>query len=286
MFTLKSIKFESAPFFFVLMWVALVLGCAGTKTPVQPDDRVVVHYTCRLENGAVVATTKETVARGPEEKSSIFSMPERYAPMTLTASSSEQSLGREAGGQYATFEKCFFRSLEEAVPGLSQGRLNNIRIDYVGRSDLSDGERFLHMARVRRRLKKQTVDARLFLQNVGLVPEVGEVVDYHTGFHAQVKAVSGNNVVLEITAEPGTVIDVPPFGKGVIQDDGSRYLIVLDVPEGKLIRVGPRVGRVVANPDPRMFTVDFGHPFGGEELECEVEVVEILSGEPLTASSK
>jgi FKBP-type peptidyl-prolyl cis-trans isomerase 2 len=240
---------------------------------------VAAHYTCRLENRVVIATTKEEVATGPEEKSSAFAMAGDDGPVILTARSHGVSPEKGTTTRGDSFEDAVANKLAEALPGMVQGQSRQVRLAELTRSDLNEHKRYHHMARVRKRSKELSMSSRVFLDRLGRVPEVGEAVDFHSEFEVRVKAVSGNRVVLAFTAKPGSELEVPPFGKGRIHDKGTFYEIVLDVPVGKLVRVGHRVGRIVESNDPRMFTVDFGHPFGGEALDCEVEVVEILIGE-------
>ena len=58
-----------------------------------------------------------------------------------------------------------------------------------------------------------------------------------------------------------------------MEEAADRYLIAINAQTGNLVRSGGFVGRVIAV-DEQLITVDYGHPFGGEPLLCDVQVVE------------
>ena len=62
-----------------------------------------------------------------------------------------------------------------------------------------------------------------------------------------------------------------PFGKGVLREEADHCGIAIDARSGTLVRSGPLAGRIVSMND-RSFVIDYGHPFGGETLSCDVAV--------------
>ena len=71
-------------------------------------------------------------------------------------------------------------------------------------------------------------------------------------------------------AQPGSVVDTP-FGKGTIKENEKNYEIVIDASVGHLVRSQGLVGRVSEVQD-RTIVIDYGNPFGGETLSCDVKV--------------
>lgn len=68
-----------------------------------------------------------------------------------------------------------------------------------------------------------------------------------------------------------------PFGKGAIRENEKNYEIVIDASVGSLVRTRGLVGRISEVRDGSI-VVDYGHPFGGETLTCDIKV------EPLPAA--
>jgi len=75
---------------------------------------------------------------------------------------------------------------------------------------------------------------------------------------------------LRVSASPEAQIQTP-FGPGKVTEAPTDLKITIDARVGSLARTGPLVGRVAAVDD-NSITLDYGHPFGGEELNCDVVV--------------
>jgi FKBP-type peptidyl-prolyl cis-trans isomerase 2 len=65
-----------------------------------------------------------------------------------------------------------------------------------------------------------------------------------------------------------------PYGSAVISENEKEYIIDLTPVVGRVIRVGGFLGRIV-DADGKMFTLDFGNPFGGEKIFCDVTALGI-----------
>ena len=135
--------------------------------------------------------------------------------------------------------------------------------------ELAHDERFIEMARVRRRPKTVTVTLPAYRARVGEEPAVGHEVPFESGVTAEVVAIADGQVTLRFRTEPGTVV-ATGFGPGHVREADDHFEIEIDARDGQLVRAGPLVGRVVDVTD-ASFTLDFGHPFGGEALHCEVK---------------
>jgi FKBP-type peptidyl-prolyl cis-trans isomerase 2 len=68
------------------------------------------------------------------------------------------------------------------------------------------------------------------------------------------------------------------FGTSTVIDKGDHFEIDTDVQVGRLVRVGPLLGRI-SEVEREKFKVDYGHAFGGEELVCDVRVEEAPEGD-------
>jgi FKBP-type peptidyl-prolyl cis-trans isomerase 2 len=107
----------------------------------------------------------------------------------------------------------------------------------------------------------------------GRKPVVGETVQLDTG--TKRKVVSVENDEVKVAFEP--LSDQPiegPFGMVTVKDAGDHYVANIDARKGALVSVGPAVG-IIAEVGEKNFLVDYAHPFGGEDLQCDVKIVAI-----------
>ena len=131
-------------------------------------------------------------------------------------------------------------------------------------------DEFLQLTRVRTYPKELRMTSGEFKTRAGKEPVVGEAFASNPEVTGKVASVSENEVVIWFSAQPGSVVDTP-LGKGTVRENEKNYEVVIDTPVGKLIRMQGLVGRISEVQD-HMFTMDFGHPFGGETLTCDVKV--------------
>jgi FKBP-type peptidyl-prolyl cis-trans isomerase 2 len=104
--------------------------------------------------------------------------------------------------------------------------------------------------------------------------EVGQAYSYDPDFPGRVMAVSDQEVTIRFSATPGAVVETP-FGPGRIREEGQDYKMDIDARKGASVRAGVMVGRI-SDVDDKVITVDFGNPFGGETLLCDVTVEKIV----------
>jgi FKBP-type peptidyl-prolyl cis-trans isomerase 2 len=121
------------------------------------------------------------------------------------------------------------------------------------------------------RSKDLTVDKDTVLSRSGKPPAVGDRLDLgKEQLPATVLAVSGPGVTVRFSPKPGMRIDTP-FGRGTVRETPTDFEIVVDDPVGSMVRSGPLVGRIINLSDTEV-TIDYGDPFGGEELSCDIAV--------------
>jgi len=145
---------------------------------------------------------------------------------------------------------------------------------------MRDDERIIRMARVRRRPRVMRMMKEEYTRRIGKAPEVSQKVVFDPAIPGEVTSVTETEVIVRFSAKPGAEVDTP-FGRGVIREKQDRYEIVIDANVGTLVRSGPIVGRIVGV-DERLITIDYGDPFGGEALVCDVMVESVApaSGSP------
>jgi FKBP-type peptidyl-prolyl cis-trans isomerase 2 len=269
-------------FLVAALLAASLAGCekGGNAPEVQAGDEVRVHYTCRLRGGELAATTRQEAAGDASvKKSPLFSPETAYEPLLLTAGPGEAP----EYGRTQNLKRALSDGLSEAVVGMRVGEERRLQLEADVPPGLAGGERFLEMARVRKRDKEKTMSAGLYAKfQKDKAPEVGQQIALAPGFTGTVTSVSGDQVALRVSAEPGTEIDTL-FGKGTIFDRGDHYEIEIDARKGSLIRLGNLVGRV-KEVDEALITTDFGHPFGGEVLVCDVKLEGIERKAPAPGS--
>ena len=92
----------------------------------------------------------------------------------------------------------------------------------------------------------------------------------------RVESVTDKEVIVRFSGENGKQV-LTPLGKGTIKELPDRFEIVIDAKQGDLIRSGELIGRVLITDD-RDITIDFGHPFGGESLKCDLLIKSVKPG--------
>lgn len=249
-------------------------GCtAARQAVVRPGDRAAVDFTCRLGNGEIAASTSGEVTRDPSlPKSRVFLPRTARDPLVLVAGAQEIRRGPLG---VVSFEDAIAARLAVAIVGLREGTRTTVEL---GADRESAGGR-LPMARVWRRPKELRLNREEYAAGKGRAPEIGQEYILDPLIPGKVTAVSDNEVRIGFPCRDGAQVETP-FGKGVLREEADHCGIAIDVRPGTLVRSGPLAGRIVSMND-RSFVIDYGHPFGGEALSCDVTVktVEKSSGE-------
>lgn len=235
---------------------------------IKSGDHVLVDFTCRLNDESIVMTTNPDLALNNKTvKSNIFLPLKEYVPVPLIAGSGKRGPDY---GKLKTLENEVLENLTLFVVGMKEGISQSFDIKAIDTPDLTEEERFIRLSRIRKSQKKVRVHPTAFKNAHGKDPVPGDIITKKEfpGVAMHVITVSDNEVEILLHADEGTVVDLPT-GRGIVRDAGDYYETVIDIHKGQIIRTGVIVGRVV-DVDEKMYTLDYGHPFGGEPLKCEI----------------
>ncbi len=248
--------------------LGVLAGCAPMRSSVvRPGERATVDFTCRIGNGEIAASTSGEVARDPSlPKSRVFLPRTARDPLVLVAGAEEVRRGPLG---VVSFEDAIAARLAAAIVGLREGTRAAVEL---GADRESAGGR-LPMARVWRRPKELRLSREEYAAGKGRAPEIGQEYILDPLIPGKVTAVSDNEVRIGFPCRDGAQVETP-FGKGVLREEADHCGIAIDARPGTLVRSGPLAGKIVSMND-RSFVIDYGHPFGGETLSCDVTVVSI-----------
>jgi FKBP-type peptidyl-prolyl cis-trans isomerase 2 len=267
---LGKISTITTAFFALAMW-APALG-AATTTEVGPDKNKALHYTCRLPNGDMVVTTESDAAQSPSaKKASIFMDKTRYEPVDLSRISPKEA-GTSEKQELEFLEQVLVEKLAEEVKGWELDTARTLRVEAQAQEHLPLEERKIRLARVKTHPKKIRYARVDFTRMTAAEPAVDEPVILQPEIRGRVISVGEDEVVVTFTPAANRPAQ-GPFGPVTVSDQGDHYRIEIDAREGRLVRVGPMVGRI-AQVEENFFEVDYSHPFGGETLVCDVTVSE------------
>ncbi|BBO68364.1 hypothetical protein DSCA_22940 [Desulfosarcina alkanivorans] len=251
------------------LFAALLAGCATISPPPPPiagDDKVLLDYTCRLEDGAILATTSRADAFADGTQLSHAFMPTKaYAAIPITAGA-ERRL--PAPPDILPLMPEIAYQVSHQLTGQTYEETHAMTVGAEAIEGLSDMARFIQFARTMQRPKQRSVPKEQFVANTGQEPSAGQVLFPDQVMQWQVIAVKEDTVEVRYLIEDGKKV-MMHYGEAVVRDRGDHYDFEIDVRLGGLVRVGPYIGRI-SKIDDRLFTVDFDHPFGGRELACEV----------------
>jgi len=255
---------------------ALLAGVTGCATAVgdrivAAGDRVGVRFTCRLPDGAIASSTEKTVADDPSlPKAPVFLASSGDEPMTLPSGTELEALRAKP---LRAMEEELLSRLVDSVVGMRVGESRLMKFTANPAPAVAGETTSIEMARVRVRPRELRLTVEEYRKRKGAEPAVGESYTIDPAFLGRVTEISGDQVVISYAAPPDKTVRTP-FGIGTVREKDEGYEVELDVRKGRLVRSGPLVGRITAVDD-RHFTIDYSHPFGGEELRCDVRVVSV-----------
>lgn len=254
-----------------------VIALAGCTTmdrgkPVAAGDRVGVEFTCRLANGDIAVSTSKQIADDPRQpKSKVFLARNGEGPLLLVAG---KGMPTPKDKRFLSFEEEVAARLAEQVIGMKTGESSAMEL----RAQDLPGSHTAQMAVVRQRPKEWRIARAVYTARAGKEPLVGQDFAMDPLVPGKVTDVADDQVTVRFTAPVGTDVETP-FGNGTIRESPEQYQIVLHPRVGSLVRTGSIVGRIT-KADERMFTIDYGNPFGGEPLLCDVTVGAVEPGAP------
>jgi FKBP-type peptidyl-prolyl cis-trans isomerase 2 len=249
----------------------MLLGGCAALSPAPPPiiaagDRALLDNTCRLEDGAILATTRKDAALAEDARFSHAFVPlQAYAPVPVTVGA-ERRL--PATPDIVPLMDEIADRVSQELAGLTYGETHKMSVSAETIEGLSDMARYIQFARSMRRPKQREVPREQFTANTGQEPVAGQVLFADSPMPWEVLAVDEETVEVSYKLEDGQKI-MMPYGEAVVRDRGDHYDLEIDTRIDGLVRVGPYIGRICEVGE-RVFTVDFDHPFGGRELACEV----------------
>lgn len=250
---------------------AMLLGGCAALSPAPPPtiaegDRALLDFTCRLEDGAILATTSKDAALAEDAHLSPAFVPlQAYAPVPVIVGA-----GRRLPAKpdiHPLIPEIAYR-VSRQIAGLTYGEPHAMTVGAETIEGLSDMARYIQYARSMRRPKQREVPKEQFTANTGQEPAAGQVLFADSPMPWEVLAVDEETVTVRYRLKEGQTV-MMPYGEAVVRDRGDHYDLEIDTRVGGLVRVGPYIGRICEIGE-RVFTVDFDHPFGGRELACEV----------------
>jgi FKBP-type peptidyl-prolyl cis-trans isomerase 2 len=253
--------------------IALALaGCAAGEAGrvIKAGDEVNIHFTCRMPNGEVAATTHKSIADDKSQaKSSIFLPVKNDEPITVAAGGKNGVAPVSSPG----FEDEILRQLAKAAVGMREGEEGTITLTAETVAVRGGKDQKLETVRHRRRPKEIRIPRAAYKEKMKKEPEVGKEFAVERGFTGKIKALTDKEMIITVTAVPGTTLP-SPFGTWTIRDKGDDYDMELDVKKGALVRSSELVGRV-SEVGADKFVIDYSNSFAGENLNCTFSAVGI-----------
>lgn len=262
---------------FLVIWIMGVFVYAGCghvyKSPrtVVPGDRVTLTYTCRTPDNDVIATVDEKTATNANvSKSPVFMRPESFGPVSVIA---DAYASTDIKDPFGGFEGLISAKIAEKVIGLRKKETVTMMIEAGAFDHMKPADRFLSVARVRTRSKEKAMSVDRFLRFSKKKPPVaGMSVILEPGFRGEVRDVREDRVYMDVHAQSDRLDTF--MGRASITDKGDHYDVRVDAEPGDIVRLANMVGVISKITEDRV-EMDFGHPFGGVPLACEVSVRDV-----------
>lgn len=246
-------------------------GCAGVPSSrsVASGERVEVNFTCSLKNGDIVVSTSKAITDNASlAKSTIFVPRAAEGALTITAGS------KISDDDTIFFEDRVTGMIATTVVGMTPGEGYTVQLRAERKDKDSRGqETIVRMSRHTNRPSEIEMTQSEFLFMTGKAPVEGAEIFLGEGMLARVLSSSGDAVKLKVSPTADALISTP-YGQGRVTETLTDLKVSYDAPVGTLVRTGPLVGRI-AVVDDNFITLDYAHPFGGEELTCDVAVVSV-----------
>ncbi|OHB32327.1 MAG: hypothetical protein A2X84_02000 [Desulfuromonadaceae bacterium GWC2_58_13] len=254
--------------FLLVFTVSAHLGeSAFADGAIRPGDSVHLHYVCRFKNGDLADTTlsESRLAQGTK-KAEIFRSIQNDAPLFLQAGDAPKS---EGGPSVRDYSDEIAAQIARSLVGMEGSEQQTVKIvadqaQYREKSTIS-------LARVRQRPRELRLMPEEYAKRTGKTAEPGADFTLDPDFPGTVVSVRQDEVLIRFEA-PADKTLATPFGPATIRETDTLYLVDIHVRQGALVRSGPMVGRIVSV-DEKMFTVDYGHPLAGQDLDCEVTIL-------------
>ncbi|MBJ6724287.1 peptidylprolyl isomerase [Geomesophilobacter sediminis] len=254
-----------------------LVGCAAPRQ-VQTGDEVALHFTCRQDDGAVAVTTRAEVSDSDTPKSRLFVKRLRTDPLTV-------KVGNDSEGSHRrkSFEAAVAEGIAQKLVGLPEGATVELAVTAERLPVTPGNDHTVRLGRVVDQPKELRIPIALYKTRSQNDPKVGDPFRLDATLAGKVTAV--NEAEVTITLDSAASEADRPFGRVTITDQGDHYRMETHPLPGTLVRTGAMAGKITTVDD-QYFTVDYGHPFGGEVLRCAVEVGRVQSGKERKGQGK
>ena len=251
----------------ICLAAGLLAGCAARVSggAVGPGDLVSLQFTCREQSGEIAASSYPDVNSSSQPKSMLFVKRTRTDAISLVAGGG----GKSATSRGRSFEDELLVRLAAALPGLRAGQEADLAIGAERQADAPGNDHTVKIARTRTHPKELQFSVVDWQRRYGAEPALGLKLAGDRALVGEVTELAGGSATVRYSVAAGKV--PPPFGKEIVTDMGDHYRIDIQAVKGALVRTGGSAGRI-AEVDDQYLTLDYGHPFGGETLNCSVKV--------------
>jgi FKBP-type peptidyl-prolyl cis-trans isomerase 2 len=262
---LKQIKCLSIS---ALLGLPLV-ACSASPVVVKSGDKVELSFTCRLPGGELAATTRTDSSVAGEHKSSLYLPRAGSETITVTAGPQSSDTGMR---DRQPFEQEIIQRLAPKISGLKEGEQKQWALE-ADRYPVSapNDTHVVKMATVRKRQKEMRLSREEYSDKTGKSPEVGQKFVLDKLVPGMVSELTEKEVVIRFAPAQGTDL-VTPFGPVTVRELADHYELEIAAKKESLIRTGGMAGRV-SDVDNTSITIDYGHPFAGEKLNCDIKIV-------------
>ena len=252
----------------LLLCAMACLPICGCSTPaVRQGDRVDISFDCRLQNGELAVTTRPEASVAAEPKSSLYAPRTGPAVVTVTAGPSTSHSDRSR----LSLESEVVQGLAARIPGMREGEKLHVELSAEPYAASPGNTRTVQIAKVRKRKKEMRMPREEFAASTGKEPVPGDPFVQDRMVPGRIAEVTDKEVVIRFTPASGDVLKTP-FGAVVVREEEDHYALDIQAEKGRLLRTGNMVGRI-RGVDAESIAIDYGHPFAGERLSCDVEVV-------------
>jgi len=244
---------------------------------VRENDKVAVSYTCNLADGSLAVTNQRQVADAPAiTRSPLFRMPVAFGPqiMTATAKPVIDPAGHTEmlGFKFKSFEEAVSERLAGRLVGLPYDQEQQVRLSATVPHGLAYKDRYLERFRKTSHRKVLRVPVWQVAKELGKPPVAEARWQGRDGITFVVDSVEGKVVNLRRQIKSGATVQTP-FGPAKVIDEGKSYTLNIAPNVGTVVRSGPLVGRITKVTG-ESFMLDYGNPFGFEDLNCRVLIKE------------
>ena len=237
---------------------------------VKAGEHVRVNYTCRAKNQAVVDTTEQVVAEDKTiEKSRVFWERDVYVPIAIVAGKDQPD---PVEGKLKPLEPEIHSRLAHAIVGKPKNRPLELVIASDVPKDMNSMNRFLTIPRVRITPVIRTITLEQFKQVNRREPKLNEVFSQDGKPYAEIIDIDSEKVSYKVLIDQQQGME-SPWGRVTLGINGDSLIATIHSKVGMLVRSGGVIGRV-AKVTEKSISVDYGYPFGEEQLKCTVTVLE------------